>query len=66
MYPSLTVRLVSEPSTLREFIRSLGRDYLYAYDRKVLGVLVNKRRLWPSAKLKPGDEVIIFPIIAGG
>lgn len=66
MYPSLTVRFVSQSSTLREFIRSLGRDYLYAYDRRVLGVLVNKRRLWPSAKLKPGDEVIIFPIIAGG
>jgi len=66
MYPDLIVIRISEPSTLREFIRSLGTDYVYAYDRKLLGVLVNKRRLWPSAKLKPGDEVVIFPIIAGG
>lgn len=66
MYPSLTVKRVSEPSTLRDFVKSLGRDYLYAYDRRVLGVLVNRRRLWPSARLKPGDEVVVFPIIAGG
>jgi sulfur carrier protein ThiS len=66
MYPSLTVRSVEEPTTLREFISGLGVDALYAYDRKVLGVLVNGRRLWPSAGLKPGDKVTIFPIITGG
>jgi molybdopterin converting factor small subunit len=32
----------------------------------MLSVMVNNRRLWDSAKLKPGDEVVIFPIIAGG
>jgi molybdopterin converting factor small subunit len=66
MYPSLTVTVVERPSTLREFIASLGEDALYAFDRKVVGVLVNDRRLWPSAKLKPGDRVIVFPIIVGG
>jgi len=66
MYPSLTVAIVDEPSTLREFIASLGEDALYAFDRKVVGVLVNDRRLWPSAKLKPGDRVVVFPVIVGG
>jgi molybdopterin converting factor small subunit len=66
MYPSLTVTVVERPSTLREFIASLGEDALYAFDRKVVGVLVNDRRLWPSAKLKPGDRVVVFPIIVGG
>ena len=66
MYPSLTVAIIDEPSTLREFIASLGEDALYAFDRKVVGVLVNDRRLWPSAKLKPGDRVVVFPVIVGG
>jgi molybdopterin converting factor small subunit len=66
MYPALTVRVVEEPSTLREFISTLGEDVLYAFDRRVVGVMVNDRRLWPSARLKPGDRVVIFPIIAGG
>jgi sulfur carrier protein ThiS len=66
MYPSLTVTVVERPSTLREFIATLGEDALYAFDRKVVGVLVNNRRLWPSAKLKSGDRVVVFPIIVGG
>jgi molybdopterin converting factor small subunit len=66
MYPSLTVRVVEEPTTLRDFIETLGKDALYAYDRRVVGVLVNDRRLWDSAKLKPGDRVVVFPVIAGG
>jgi len=66
MYPSLTVKVVEEPITLREFIATLGKDALYAYDRRVVGVLVNDRRLWDSAKLKPGDRVVVFPIIVGG
>ena len=66
MYPPLTVRVVEEPSTLREFISSLGEDALYAFDRRVVGVAVNGLRLWPSARLKPGDRVVVFPIIAGG
>jgi sulfur carrier protein ThiS len=65
MYPSLTVAVVEKPTTLREFIASLGEDALYAFDRKVVGVLVNDRRLWPSAKLKPGDRVVVFPVIVG-
>ena len=66
MYPSLTVVRVEKTSTLRELIGSLGEDYLYAYDRRVVGVLVNGKRLWPSAELALGDEVIIFPAIIGG
>ncbi len=66
MYPNLTVRYVEEPTTLRAFIKCLGEDFLYAYDIRAVGVLVNKKRLWPSAKLKPGDKVVIFPIILGG
>ena len=66
MYPNLTIRYVNEPTTLREFIKGFGEDYLYAYDMKAIGVLVNNRRLWPSAELKTGDRVVIFPIIKGG
>jgi len=66
MYPSLTVKVVEEPATLREFIATLGKDALYAYDRRVVGVIVNDRRLWDSAKLKPGDRVVVFPIIVDG
>jgi molybdopterin converting factor small subunit len=58
--------IVEAGSTLREFISTLGEDTLYAYDRRVVGVAVNNRRLWDSAKLKPGDTVVIFPIIVGG
>ena len=57
---------VEAGSTLREFISTLGDDILYAYDRRVIGVMVNNRKLWDSAKLKPGDTVVIFPIIVGG
>ena len=66
MYPSLTVKVVEEPTTLREFMATLGKDALYAYDRRVVGVIVNDRRLWDSAKLKPGDRIVVFPIIVGG
>ena len=66
MYPNLTVKIVETPSTLREFIKGLGANYLYAFDRKVVGVTVNGKKLWPSAKLRPGDKVVIFPILSGG
>ena len=66
MYPSLTIRTVEKSTTLRKFIAEFGDDVLYAYDRRVLGVLVNNKRLWDSAKLTPGDKVIIYPIIVGG
>ena len=66
MYPRLTIAYVEEPITLREFIRGLGENYLYAYDMRVIGVLVNNRRLWPSATLRPGDKVVVFPVISGG
>jgi sulfur carrier protein ThiS len=66
MYPSLTIKVVEEPTTLREFIATLGKDALYAYDRRVVGVIVNDKRLWDSAKLKLGDRVVVFPIIVGG
>jgi sulfur carrier protein ThiS len=57
---------VEKTSTLREFIASLGEETLYAYDRRVVGVVVNGKRLWDSAKLVPGDKVTVFPIIVGG
>jgi molybdopterin converting factor small subunit len=65
-YPDLTVRYVERPTTLREFLLSLGEEYLYAYERGMLGVLVNGRRLWLSARLRRGDKVVVFPIVSGG
>jgi len=57
---------VDEPTTLREFIAGLGEEVLYAYDRRVVGVVVNGKRLWDSARLTPGDRVTVFPVIVGG
>jgi len=66
MYPGLTVVQVEELTTLRELMEKLGESYLYAYDRRVVGVLVNNRRLWPTAKFSPGDRVVVYPMIVGG
>jgi molybdopterin converting factor small subunit len=66
MFPELTVLIVEEETTLRELVGGLGRNYLYAFDKRVIGVTVNGKRLWPSALLKKGDKVVIFPIITGG
>lgn len=57
---------VESSTTLREFISRLGKDTLYAFDRRAVGVAVNNKKLWDSAMLKPGDTVVIFPIIVGG
>ena len=66
MYPKPMRYTIEEKSTLREFIATLGEHTLYAYDRRVIGVIVNNKRLWDSAKIAPGDIVTIFPIIVGG
>ncbi len=66
MYPELTIHIVKSKSTLREYIKSLGKDILYTYDRRVIGVLVNKKRLWDTSELKSGDKVVVYPIIVGG
>ncbi len=57
---------VEEPTTLRELMAGLGEETLYAYDRRVVGVVVNGKRLWDSARLRPGDRVTVYPIIVGG
>jgi molybdopterin converting factor small subunit len=66
MYPKPMTKTVEKNTTLREFMATLGEHTLYAYDRRVVGVIVNGKKLWDSAKLKPGDTVTIFPIIVGG
>ena len=66
MYPKPVTLQVDKKTTLREFIAELGEDTLYAYDRRVIGVIVNSKRKWDSARVKPGDIVTIYPIIVGG
>jgi len=66
MYLGLTVVQVEEPTTLSELVEKLGESYLYAYDRRVVGVLVNNRRLWPTARLSPRDRVVVYPMVVGG
>jgi sulfur carrier protein ThiS len=66
VYPKPMTLEVKEPTTLRELIAGLGEETLYVYDRRVVGVVVNGKRLWDSAKLKTGDRVTIYPIIVGG
>jgi molybdopterin converting factor small subunit len=66
MYPKLTVYTVKKASTLRDYIATLGGDLLYTYDKRLVGVIVNGEPKWPSAQLKPGDTVTVFPIMTGG
>ncbi len=66
MFPSPQRISVARRSTLREFMAGLDPDVLYAYERRVIVVTVNGKPIWPSAPLKPGDEVSIIPIITGG
>lgn len=66
MYPKPMTLEVEEPTTLRELMAGLGEEALYAYDRRVVGVVVNGKRLWDSARLRPGDRVTVYPIIVGG
>jgi hypothetical protein len=66
MFPGLTVMIVKEETTLRKLMEGLGRNFLYAFDKGVIGITVNGKRLWPSAFLKKGDRVVIYPIITGG
>ena len=66
MYPKPVTLQVETKSSLREFIAGMGEDTLYAYDRRAIGVVVNNKRKWDSAKVQPGDRVTIYPIIVGG
>jgi molybdopterin converting factor small subunit len=66
MFPSPQQHTISSPSTLREFIERLGVEVSYAYEQRVVVVTVNGEHMWPSAELRPGDVVAIFPIITGG
>jgi hypothetical protein len=66
MYPSPQTLKVLKSSTLFEFIEALGSDMLYAYNHRVIIVLVNHEPRWPSAQLTPDDTVMILPIITGG
>ena len=66
MSPKPMTYKVNKPATIREFISTLGEHTLYAFDRRVIGVVVNEKRLWDSAKLQPEDIVTVYPIIVGG
>jgi molybdopterin converting factor small subunit len=66
MFPSPQTVTVEKPETLREFIKGLGSEILYAYDQRVIVVLVNGEGGWPSKPLKTGDRVTLFPIVSGG
>jgi molybdopterin converting factor small subunit len=66
MFPNPQTITVEKPATLHEFIKSLGPEIRYAYEQRVIIVLVNGEGGWPSKPLKAGDHVYIFPIISGG
>ncbi len=66
MYPALRREVVSRETTLKNFLSKLGKEYLYAFNRGVLGVWINGKPGYPSYRLKKGDEVLISPVIAGG
>ncbi len=66
MYPSLQKIVVDKEIKLKDLLLKLGKEYLYSYERNTLGVYVKNRAVYPSMILKPGDEVIIYPVIAGG
>ncbi len=66
MFPSPQTICIVKPSTLREFMEELGSDVLYAYNQRVIVVLVNGESKWPSSRLVRGDRVTIMPIVTGG
>ena len=66
MYPEPSIYLVKNRIKLRDFVSGLGEDISYAYDRRQILVLVNDSGKWPSMLLKPGEKVILLPIITGG
>ncbi len=66
MFPAPQMKTVEKPAMLREFIEGLGREVSYAYEQRVVVVLVNGENSWPSRQLKVGDKVSIYPIITGG
>ncbi len=66
MFPSPQTLTVDRPTTLREFVEGLGPEIQYAYEQRVLVVLVNGEGGWPSKPLVAGDRVALFPIVSGG
>ena len=66
MFPNPQTIAVTKSATLREFLEGLGSDILYAYDHRVITVLINGQLRWPSARLRRGDIVTFFPIVTGG
>lgn len=66
MYPNLVVKRVENRTTLKEFLKRIGEDCLYAFERGLVGVMVNDEVTFPEAELSPGDRVVVFPVIAGG
>lgn len=66
MFPSPQTITVEKPATLCEFIEGLGPEIRYAYEQRVIVVLVNGEGGWPSKPLKAGDRVALFPIVSGG
>lgn len=67
MYPSMVRKQVREMTTLGKFLLDLGQEYLYAFKRMVLCVTVNGNIVYSiETALKLGDEVILYPIVAGG
>ena len=66
MFPNPQNICVVKSSTLHELLEELGSDILYAYNQKVIVVLVNGEIKWPSTRLMHGDKVTIMPVVTGG
>jgi molybdopterin converting factor small subunit len=52
---------LAEPATVRDAVRSLGVP-----DNLIHAVFVNDKQVALDAPLAPGDQVRIFPPVAGG
>ncbi len=66
MYPSYKKTVAQRKTTVKDFLTNLGEEYIYAFRRGALGVVVEGKHVLSETTMKPGDKVVVFPIIIGG
>jgi len=52
--------------SLKEFLAKVDEKYPNAFEKGWICAIVNGKNSSLKANLKSGDEVIVFPLVAGG
>lgn len=64
--PRYFKQVVTKNMTLKEFLFKVDEKYPDAFEKGWICAIVNGKSSSLKATLKSGDEVIVFPVIAGG